>query len=32
VKAFGHHIEYNEAAARAAWSETVSALREAFGR
>jgi dienelactone hydrolase len=32
MKAFGHHIEYNEAASRAAWAETVSALREAFGR
>jgi dienelactone hydrolase len=32
VTAFGHHIEYNEAAARAAWAETVSALRQAFGR
>jgi len=29
---YGHHIEYNEAAARAAWAETVAALRAAFGR
>jgi dienelactone hydrolase len=29
---YGHHLEYNEAADRAAWSETVSALRQAFGR
>ena len=32
VTAFGHHMEYNEAASRAAWTEAVSALREAFGR
>jgi len=32
VNSFGHHIEYNEAAAREAWAETVSALRSAFGR
>jgi dienelactone hydrolase len=32
VTSFGHHIEYNEAAARAAWEETVGALRAAFGR
>jgi dipeptidyl aminopeptidase/acylaminoacyl peptidase len=32
VTAFGHHIEYNDAATRAAWTETVSALRAAFGR
>jgi dienelactone hydrolase len=29
---YGHHHEYNEAADRAAWSETVAALRQAFGR
>ncbi len=29
---FGHHLEYNEAADRAAWAETVAALRQAFGR
>jgi dienelactone hydrolase len=29
---YGHHLEYSEAADRAAWSETVSALRQAFGR
>ncbi len=29
---FGHHLEYNEAAERAAWTETVAALRQAFGR
>jgi dienelactone hydrolase len=29
---FGHHLEYNEAADRAAWNETVAALRQAFGR
>lgn len=29
---FGHHLEYNEAADRAAWGETVAALRAAFGR
>jgi dienelactone hydrolase len=28
----GHHIEYNEAADRAAWQETVEALRQAFVR
>jgi dienelactone hydrolase len=28
----GHHLEYNEAAERAAWTETVAALRQAFGR
>jgi dienelactone hydrolase len=27
---FGHHLEYNEAADRAAWQETVEALRKAF--
>jgi dienelactone hydrolase len=27
----GHHLEYNEAADRAAWAETVTALRMAFG-
>ena len=29
---FGHHLEYNEAADRAAWVETTAALRAAFGR
>ena len=29
---YGHHLEYDEAAARAAWAETVAALRAAFGR
>ena len=29
---YGHRLEYNEAADRAAWSETVAALRQAFGR
>jgi len=29
---YGHYHEYNEAADRAAWSETVAALRQAFGR
>ena len=29
---YGHHLEYNEAADRAAWSETAGALRQAFGR
>jgi dienelactone hydrolase len=29
---FGHHLEYNEAADRAAQSETIAALRQAFGR
>jgi dienelactone hydrolase len=29
---YGYHLEYNEAADRAAWSETVAALRQAFGR
>lgn len=28
----GHHLEYNEAADRAAWAEMVAALRQAFGR
>ena len=28
----GHHLEYNEAADRAAWAETVAALRTAFGK
>ena len=28
----GHHIEYNEAADRAALAETIAALRQAFGR
>jgi dienelactone hydrolase len=29
---FGHHIEYNEAADTAAWSEMTAALHQAFGR
>jgi dienelactone hydrolase len=29
---YGHHLEYNEAADRAAWAETVNTLRQAFGR
>ena len=29
---YGHHLEYNEAADRAAWAETAAALRSAFGR
>jgi dienelactone hydrolase len=29
---YGHHLEYNEAADRAAWSETVAGLCAAFGR
>jgi dienelactone hydrolase len=29
---FGHRIEYNEAAARAAWSETIRFLRQSLGR
>jgi len=28
----GHHLEYNEAADRAAWSETTALLRQVFGR
>ena len=28
----GHHVEYNEAADTAAWSELTAALRQAFGR
>ncbi|MDI1286575.1 MAG: dienelactone hydrolase family protein [Reyranella sp.] len=32
VSYLGHHIEYNEAADRAALAETVAALRQAFGR
>jgi dienelactone hydrolase len=28
----GHHVEYNEAADRAAWNETAAALHAAFGR
>lgn len=28
----GHHLEYNEAAAKAAWDELLAALKEAFGR
>ena len=27
----GHHLEPNEAATQAAWAETTTALREAFG-
>ena len=29
---FGHHLEYNEAADKAAFAETIAALRQAFGR
>lgn len=29
---YGYHLEYNEAADRAAWSETAALLRQAFGR
>ncbi len=29
---YGHRLEYDEAADRAAWLETTSALRQAFGR
>ena len=29
---YGHHLEYDEAADREAWSETVAALRAVFGR
>ena len=29
---YGHHLEYDEAADRAAWSETAAALRAVFGR
>lgn len=29
---FGHRLEYNEAAAKAALAETIAALRQAFGR
>ena len=29
---FGHHLEYNEAADRAALAEMIAALRQAFGR
>ena len=32
VTAFGHRIEYDEAAARAAWDETVKTLRAAFAK
>ncbi|MBI2741836.1 MAG: dienelactone hydrolase family protein [Rhodospirillales bacterium] len=32
ITVLGHHIESNEAATRAAWAETVAALRAAFGR
>jgi len=32
VTVFGHRIEYDEAAARAAWDETVKALRAAFAK
>jgi dienelactone hydrolase len=31
-RSYGYRLEYNEAADRAAWSETVAALRQAFGR
>jgi len=29
---YGYHLEYNESADRAAWSETATLLRQAFGR
>ena len=29
---YGQQLEYNEAADRAAWRETVALLRQAFGR
>lgn len=29
---YGHHLEYSEAADRAAWSEAAAQLRQAFGR
>jgi hypothetical protein len=29
---FGHHLEYNEAADKAAFAETAAALHQAFGR
>jgi dienelactone hydrolase len=32
VTRYGHRLEYNEAAAKAAWVETLAALKEAFGR
>lgn len=32
VSYLGHHIEYNEAADRAALAEMIAALRQAFGR
>lgn len=32
VTAFGYRLEYDEAAARAAWGETVQALRAAFAK
>jgi dienelactone hydrolase len=32
VTVFGHRVEYDEAAARAAWDETVRALSEAFAK
>jgi dienelactone hydrolase len=32
LEVFGHHVEYNEAADTAAWSEMTAALRQAFGR
>lgn len=31
-RSYGHRLEYDETADRAAWSETVAALRAAFGR
>jgi len=31
-RSYGHRLEYSETADRAAWSETVVALRQAFGR
>jgi dienelactone hydrolase len=32
VTKLGHHLEYNEAADKAAWAETLAALKGAFGR
>ena len=32
VSSFGHRLQYNEAAANAAWADTLAALKEAFGR
>jgi dienelactone hydrolase len=32
IEFLGHHIEYDEAATAAAWTEATAALRDAFGR